>query len=51
MAIKKKGVQPEAEIVKEAKNAEKLKDFKKIVEQIFKAVEQVKKAQKEKKNS
>jgi hypothetical protein len=37
MALKKKGVQPEAEIIKEAKNAEKLGRFKEVVEQIKKA--------------
>ena len=36
MALKKKGVQPEAEIVKEAANKEKLDKFKKTVEQIKK---------------
>jgi hypothetical protein len=36
MALKKKGVQPEAEIVKEAKNKEQLDKFKKTIEQIKK---------------
>jgi hypothetical protein len=43
MALKKKGVQPEAEIIKEATNKEKLNKFKKTVAQI-------KETEKDKKN-
>jgi hypothetical protein len=36
MAMKKKGVQPEADILKEAKNAEKLRQFKKTIAEVKK---------------